>query len=397
MFQQIFIPTRILGSKNHREVSVLDCITYQPPRTRIMRWLGEIGPNLPADVQARLRADFYVSKGPLVTGAVNTTVVALVAYYRSGNVIFAALAMADVMLLALRLMLLKRVTAPSDPVFATGLLWACLQGGTIILVVASSDMAMSFFILASGFAAIGGIIGRNFAAPRYAMTQVLVIDLSYKITFSILHPEFLPLILVQSGVFFLMNQAVMRQHRLASIQAITAERESRRQSVTDPLTSLVNRRGLEETFDALSKAGVERTLFYLDLDGFKQVNDRLGHAAGDMLLREVGRRLRDVVEPDGVACRLGGDEFLILTGALDAGAASALGAGMIAAIAKPYDIEPGVLANVGVSLGAVMGGSGQGLGELMMRADRALYVAKASGKGRCILHCDADASMPQAA
>ncbi|TXM58553.1 GGDEF domain-containing protein, partial [Methylobacterium sp. WL120] len=150
---------------------------------------------------------------------------------------------------------------------------------------------MSIVVLASGLGAISGIVGRNFAARRYAMAQILIVDMSDKTTFLAAHVAFLPLIAVQTTAFILMNLGIPRHHRAVTVQAILGELESHGRSITDPLTGLVNRRGLEEAFDALQATGPERTLFYLDLDGFKQVNDRLGHAAGDALLREVGRRL----------------------------------------------------------------------------------------------------------
>ncbi|MGE8131411.1 diguanylate cyclase [Methylobacterium sp. NPDC080182] len=322
-----------------------------------------------------------------MAGAINTIAVATVAYLRSGHLAFAAIALADLLLLGVRVTLLRRTNTPSGPIFATGLLWASLQGATIALVVTMADVAMSIVALASGLASIGGIIGRNFTARRYAMMQVLIIDLSYKIAFSIDHPEFLPLILTQTLMFVFMNWSILSQHRMATIQAIRGEVESRRQSVTDPLTGLVNRRGLEEAFDALSTAAQRRTLFYLDLDGFKQVNDRLGHAAGDKVLREVARRLRETVGRHDTVSRLGGDEFLVLTGRTDRQEAYQLGERIIEAIALPYCIGDGVSANIGVSIGIEISGiefSG-GLPEMMLRADRALYASKISGKGRCTL------------
>ena len=373
---------------------------YPAPRNRVLRWLAEIGSNLPDTVQKRLRAGFFTSKGPLVIGAVNTIAVAGVAYLRSGQAVFAVIALLDVLLLALRLVLLRRVEAPSGPVFATGLLWACLQGTTIAFAVASDDTVLSIVVLASGLGAISGIVGRNFAAPRYAMAQILIIDLSYKLTFLKAHVEFLPLIAVQTAAFILMNLGILRHHRAVTVQAILGELESHARSITDPLTGLVNRRGLEEAYEALQATGPARTLFYLDLDGFKQVNDRLGHAAGDALLREVGRRLGEAAGRSATACRLGGDEFLLLAGSLDEREAHGLGAGIVAAIAEPYRIGEGVLAQVGVSVGVVRNddaATALGLTEMMLRADQALYAAKTSGKGRCILHGTAEATLGRAA
>jgi diguanylate cyclase (GGDEF)-like protein len=202
--------------------------------------------------------------------------------------------------------------------------------------------------------------------------------------------------------FVLMNRGILRQQRAAAVQAILGERESHRRSITDPLTELLNRRGLEEAFDARPAGAGDRTLLYLDLDGFKQVNDRLGHAAGDAVLREVGRRLALAIGPDATACRLGGDEFLVLADGLDDAAARRLGGRIITAITAPYQVGGGAFAGIGVSVGVARqrpaaSGPPLGLADLMRRADQTLYAAKTAGKGRCILHGAEDAPQVQAA
>lgn len=348
-----------------------------------MRWIAEVGNELPDPVQQRLRSYFFTSKVALVVGAINTIAVATVAYIRTDNPVFAAIALADLLLLIIRVVLLRRTNASSGLLFASGLLWAGLLGATSALVVTTADVAMSIVALASGLGAIAGILGRNFAARRYAMMQVIIIDLSYKISFTCVYPEFLPLILLQTVMFLLMNWAIVNQHRASTIQAIQGEMESRRQSVTDPLTGLTNRRGLEEAFDALHATGQRPSLFYLDLDGFKQVNDRLGHGTGDIVLREVARRLRGAVGPDETVCRLGGDEFLVLAARIDRRAAQRLGERIIAAIAAPFEIDDNISAKIGISIGIAE--DGPNLAAMMLRADQALYASKTSGKGCCTL------------
>jgi diguanylate cyclase (GGDEF)-like protein len=271
----------------------------------------------------------------------------------------------------------------TDAFFATGLAWAATQAVTITVIVQSQDIPMTVIVLASSLAAIGSIIGRNFAAPRYAMVQVLLIDLSFKASFGYIYPEFIPLIAVQGVMFVLMNKAVIEQQRRVTVRAITAEIESRMQSFRDPLTGLLNRRGLEGAFERSAAKGVQPALLYLDLDGFKQVNDSLGHRAGDILLQEVSHRLTATIGPDAVACRLGGDEFLVLCEDNSAEAVRHLGARLIVAIGIPFAIEPAVLARVGVSIGATLGGSDIDLTSMMVLADKGLYAAKAAGKGQC--------------
>lgn len=106
-----------------------------------------------------------------------------------------------------------------------------------------------------------------------------------------------------------------------------------------------------------------------------------------------------MVGPNETVCRLGGDEFLLLTGQRDHQEAGRLGTRIIAAIAAPYHIEEGACARVGVSIGVAKEDAGEalGLGEFMLRADRALYAAKTSGKGQCILYATTVSTLGHAA
>ena len=206
---------------------------------------------------------------------------------------------------------------------------------------------------------------------------------------------------MQTTAFILMNLGILRHHRAVTVQAILGELESHGRSITDPLTGLVNRRGLEEAFEALQATGPARTLFYLDL-GRLQAGQRPPRARGRRRPAARGSAGASARRPahGATACRLGGDEFLLLAGSLDEREAHRLGAGIVAAIAEPYRIGEGVLAQVGVSVGVVRNedaSNEMGLAEMMLRADQALYAAKTSGKGRCILHGTAEVTLDRAA
>jgi len=359
---------------------------YETPRLAPLRWIASIDPELPTEVRKRLGAMFFGDPKPFVVGMINSLAVILVAFYRIGDPVLLAPAFAEVLLLVARLAALRNPGVRTDAFFAVGLAWTLNQAMTITLIVLSRDIPMTVIVLASSLAAIGSIIGRNFAAPRYAMAQVLAIDLSFKASFGYLYPEFLPLVAAQAMLFVLMNVAMIEQQRRVTIRAITAEIESRTQSLRDPLTGLLNRRGLEGAYGRLTTKGLKPALLYLDLDGFKQVNDSLGHRAGDILLQEVGHRLTATVGQNALACRLGGDEFLVLCEDSRAEAVRHLGARLIVAIGTPFEIEPTVLARVNVSIGATVGGSATDLTTMMVLADKALYAAKMAGKGQCVLY-----------
>lgn len=152
----------------------------------------------------------------------------------------------------------------------------------------------------------------------------------------------------------------------------------------DALTDLPNRDMFRDAVRRALAAGASEklALFCLDLDGFKNVNDTLGHPAGDALLRAVSRRLRDALGATGIVARLGGDEFAVLvTTAHEQAGLGACAEGLIARIAHPYDLD-GRQAVIGTSIGiALAPADGTDSDTLMKRADLALYRAKADGRG----------------
>lgn len=164
----------------------------------------------------------------------------------------------------------------------------------------------------------------------------------------------------------------------------------RHDAETDPLTELPNRRRLNALFATgpLGRRGPRDgvAVLYVDLDAFKPVNDSLGHAAGDEVLRIIARRLAALVRRDDLVARLGGDEFVIVQGGLaDAAGATTLAAKVVEACAEPIAIE-GQTVQVGASVGIATCPTGRTpLAELAARADRALYEAKQAGRNRYVL------------
>ena len=166
----------------------------------------------------------------------------------------------------------------------------------------------------------------------------------------------------------------------------------------DQLTSLATRVVLAEQGDRClagwQARGGTSALLLVDLDDFKDVNDTLGHGAGDQVLAEVGRRLRSVARPDDLAVRLGGDELVLLAGDLAAPPdAEALARRLIDHIGAPLrlgDLTIEVSASVGIATHA---GGPQTVEDLLLAADLALYDAKAAGRGqwRCT-HTSAEGS-----
>ncbi|SFT91715.1 cyclic di-GMP phosphodiesterase Gmr [Geodermatophilus amargosae] len=164
---------------------------------------------------------------------------------------------------------------------------------------------------------------------------------------------------------------------------VTAHRERearvRRQAVTDPLTGLANRSALFAVLAARLhvETGDGCGLLFCDLDGFKEVNDRYGHAAGDRLLVAVAGRLREIAAPDDVVARLGGDEFVLVARGTDHDALVARARRLEAVMAAPFDVAgAGDEVRIGASTGTATGGPGEDPDTVMTRADMAMYGVK---------------------
>jgi diguanylate cyclase len=182
----------------------------------------------------------------------------------------------------------------------------------------------------------------------------------------------------------------LRMHELRqSAHRVHAERDVMRSlAETDALTGLPNRRGLHQRLGAMLPGcapGRFAAVYMADLDGFKAVNDRLGHDAGDLLLKAVALRLVAAVRTDDTVARLGGDEFVVCAGALpDAAQAQRLGQKLVQALQAPFFVG-GHTCQVGLTVGYALAPLDGGDAEsLLRRADAALYAGKAAGKGRVL-------------
>ncbi len=190
--------------------------------------------------------------------------------------------------------------------------------------------------------------------------------------------------------------------RMDAVETARSEAaELSRMALYDQLTGLANRTRLRQRAEAALAAtvdGVCSAVLYLDLDGFKQVNDRLGHAAGDRLLQSAARRITEQLRPTDVAARLGGDEFAVVLHGLESPPVAESVAGRILrALAEPFllgDAEAFVTASIGLALAGV---DGDDIDTLLEHADAALYSAKTTGKSRVVRYVAADDGMAAAA
>jgi diguanylate cyclase (GGDEF)-like protein/PAS domain S-box-containing protein len=168
-------------------------------------------------------------------------------------------------------------------------------------------------------------------------------------------------------------------------ERVRAEERLHQLAHTDSLTGLANRFMLRDALSRATRQGSPGALVIIDLDHFKSVNDSMGHAMGDAVLKAVAKRLRTCVRPADLVARLGGDEFAILTSGNEA-PPEQLAQRVVDTLAEPLYLN-GRRLRVGGSVGlALCGEDGAGVDELLVRADTALYASKAAGRGRQTLY-----------
>lgn len=186
--------------------------------------------------------------------------------------------------------------------------------------------------------------------------------------------------------FIRMAQSVLEARR--DLEAKVAERTTALERLTkiDPLTELFNRRGMTERLEAeLTRAEREQRrvgILWLDIDEFKEINDRYGHAVGDAVLKTVAETIRLTLRPYDVSARWGGDEFLIMLQPTDAAILDNLGERLRQAINADRRLaDPsGNALTVSVSIGGHLSRIGEQLDSVLLHGDQALYAAKAAGR-----------------
>jgi diguanylate cyclase (GGDEF)-like protein len=267
------------------------------------------------------------------------------------------------------------------------LLWASSVGyGTFISLISGDWIAATVACL-SAASMVGGICVRNFGAPRMSAVMVALSVGPCALGALFTQEPIFWLVLVQVPLY--MTSMSMASYRLNGmlVSTMLAERENERHARQDSLTGLLNRHGL---FQALDQAVAEArpghrefAVLYLDLDGFKAVNDTYGHAAGDALLKQVSERLSALMPDGAVAARIGGDEFVLLIRQDPDCEAQAVGERIVQSVSQPYDLEQENPIFIGGSVGiALIPRHGADTAAVLHAADRALYLAKSAGKRR---------------
>lgn len=274
--------------------------------------------------------------------------------------------------------------------------FALLLAGLNIRALTMHEPIIHISTLSLVFTFGAGIVSRNAGRPRLCATSLGLAVVPTALAMLAhatsghgepFHPEFFAfealLLLIVAG----MSLGSVRHLYTSSVEHLTTKHDLAKLARFDPLTGLPNRLLLRECFQSGLRSSQDTAkqmaIHYLDLDGFKAINDRYGHPAGDKMLLKVAERLNAILRSDDVASRLGGDEFLLIQADVQhPDQAELLARRIIRQVSEPYLID-GVEMRVTVSVGIALAPTcGVDMERLVACADAALYVSKAKGKAQ---------------
>jgi diguanylate cyclase (GGDEF)-like protein len=369
---------------------------FSLPRWRLTRWLADAGTDVPTEIRVALVGGLYGTLPIFIGGAANTVAVSLLISLRIPTWPFILWCAFEVVCCATRLAVLliaqrraaRHEPTPTDLYLLLGVAWAAGVGFGTFISLTSGDWVVASLACLSAAAMVGGICFRNFGAPRMAGLMIFLTLGPCCFAAPFLGEPIMLIVFLQIPFYlYSMTKAGYRLNAML-VTTMRAERENAFQARHDLLTGLSNRAGLAQALDASlarSAEGPSLAFIYLDLDGFKAVNDTHGHMAGDQLLQLVSERLRRLIRTGDLAARIGGDEFIVLSEQVGRAQLKRFGERLIRDISQPYELDGSTL-EIGVSVGIALAPEhGSDMESLMSTADNALYRAKSGGKSRCVI------------
>lgn len=351
----------------------------------------------PDDVFKILVSELAYTIMPSIVMALTLTAIGLFAYHSIGNIqILLAVVCGGVTSISKIFVMQahKRFNATKQASVQEAARWQLIHGFHVFSLAASvgwlgavmfihHDLSVQILATALLYGYCAGVANRVSVRPYIAASAIVIAAVPSTILVA-LDGDTAHLILATIFAVFIgaAMQSVWHVYHMATRQ-IFLRLEIEHQSRRDPLTGLCNRIALTEAFQALGRPDDMLTgVHCFDLDGFKTVNDRFGHAVGDELLAAIGGRLRELQSADNIPVRMGGDEFVMLQSRLrHPDDADALAARILNALNMPYVIS-GKPITIGISLGYTIAASATAdLGSMMRLADAASYRVKRQGGG----------------
>ncbi|HEX7913918.1 MAG TPA: EAL domain-containing protein [Paraburkholderia sp.] len=369
-------------------------MAFSEPRSPFFKWVVSSAQNLSADNRQILLANLFTRTASIVFASICEISVCATAYYLYPRALYAWWGGAVVALLITRLALIwlccersaRNLPTPTSAFLFASLLWAALFGYGTFLCNISGNQTLFLLGNVCAVGVIGGLAGRNAGTPRLVLLQISFI-LGLLGWGAALSPGSGKLVLLFQAPFCAAGffTVALRSNR-DTVALLLARESSHRLAHQDSLTGLPNRARITELLLERTAAGSLRlnhrfAVLLIDLDGFKAINDSLGHAAGDQILQEAAIRLREVLPAGDLVGRLAGDEFVAITdGTALTRDVHLLADRIVKTLARPFTLSEALVhigASVGVSLYPEHAKTGP---QLLICADRALYAVKRSGK-----------------
>lgn len=325
---------------------------------------------------------------PTILAAACQAMVGAITTYETGDLMTAGLTVAGVVVAIVRLAEIfafrHRLAASPRLGRAEAVHWerryiagtvvtALVLGAFAARSIVLNDALCCVMAIGIGFGFGAGVVARLALRPVAALLDLVAIAAPAAIV-SFMQPD---LRHVGLGLLILMyvvaSFEMVRLSFNASINQITLKRQFEQLARSDPMTGVANRSVLAKDLPVMLTVGMV-AVHTLDLDRFKEANDRFGHPAGDALLKQVAGRLKALAAPDDLVIRMGGDEFVLVQRA--ASDAEEMARRIVQSIGRPYEVD-GQVIDLGASVGvAVAPDDGRTAEALLSRSDKALYRAK---------------------
>ncbi|MBR0952067.1 GGDEF domain-containing protein [Bradyrhizobium canariense] len=325
---------------------------------------------------------------PTILAAACQAMVGAITTYETGDMATAALAVAGVVVAIVRLFEIvafrRRLACPPQLAPAEAARWERRYiAGTVVTAlvlgvfaarsIVLGDALCSVMAIGIGFGFGAGVVARLALRPVAALLDLVAIASPAAIVI-FMQPD---LRHIGLGLLILMyvvaSFEMVRLSFNASISQMTLKRQFEQLSRIDPMTGVSNRSVLATDLPPMLATGMV-AVHTLDLDRFKEANDRFGHPVGDALLKQVAGRLKVLTAADDLVVRMGGDEFVLVQRM--AADAEAMAQRIVQSISAPYEVD-GQVIELGVSVGvAVAPDDGRTAEALLSRSDKALYRAK---------------------